>query len=140
MLNKNLGYEKDSIIYFIKQANIRTQYHILDIGTLDRGVNGQINNNPFEYQAKATIRYNLLFTQVIDITVPCNVNLRAGDVVKCEFEMVTTDKKEVGYMDPTQSGNYLILNLRHHFNPKRSFTTLTLVRDTYGLYTNKTFS
>jgi putative ABC transport system permease protein len=26
MMNKNLGYEKDSIVYFIKRANLRTQY------------------------------------------------------------------------------------------------------------------
>jgi putative ABC transport system permease protein len=26
MLNKNLGYEKDSIVYFVKRSNLRTQY------------------------------------------------------------------------------------------------------------------
>jgi putative ABC transport system permease protein len=26
MLNKNLGYEKESIVYFVKRANLRTQY------------------------------------------------------------------------------------------------------------------
>lgn len=117
----------------------RTQFHILDIGTLDPNVTGSVNNNPIEYQAKSAIRYNLLFTQVINITIPCNPQLKAGDVINCHFEMVTTDKKEMGYMDPTQSGNYLILHLSHNFDPTRSFTSLTLVRDTYGLYNNKTF-
>lgn len=116
----------------------RTQYHILDVGTLTPSVGGTINHNPKEYQARASLRYNLLFTQIVQMTVPCNPELMAGDVIRCNFEMVTDDKKEVGYMDPTQSGNYLIMDLCHHFDPKRSFTSMTLVRDTYGIYTNKT--
>ena len=35
-----------------------------------------------------------------------------------------------------RSGFYLILHLRHHFDPKHSYTSLTLARDTYGLYTS----
>lgn len=138
-LKSSLGKSAEIPSTLVSKDPARTQYHILDIGTLEPTVEGDVNNSPIEYQAKATIRYNLLFTQVLNITVPCNPKLKAGDVIRCEFEMVTTDRKELGYMDPTQSGNYLILNLCHHFDPKRSFTSLTLVRDTYGLYTNKTF-
>jgi len=115
----------------------RTHSHILDIGTLDSKVDGGLNNSPKVWQAESTMRYNLLFTQIVDITVPCNADLRAGDVVSCEFESVSQSGKELGSIDSTQSGNYLILNLCHHFDPKRSFSRLILVRDTYGLYTKK---
>ena len=138
-LKSSLGKSPEIPQSLVSKDFTRTHYHILDIGTLEPSVNGSVNNNPLEYQAKSTIRYNLLYTQVLNMIVPCNPDLRAGDIIKCEFEMVTTGQKELGYMDPTQSGNYMIMNLCHHFDPKRSFTSLTLVRDTYGLYTNKTF-
>lgn len=111
----------------------RTHYHILDVSSLKPDVGTTINNNPKEWQAKATTRYNLLFTQGLNIIVPCNPQLRAGDVIDCLFEKVTIDNKNLGAFDEHQSGKYLIVNLCHSFDPKRSFTSLTLVRDTYGL-------
>ena len=95
------------------------------------------NNDPKEWQAKSTLRYNLLFTQIIQVQVPCNPNLRAGNTIVCDFEIVSQGKKVQGTRDPVNSGKYLIVNLCHHFDPLRSFTSMTLVRDTYGLYTNK---
>ena len=83
------------------------------------------------------MRYNLLFTQVVKMQVPCNPNLKAGDIIKCNLEVITRSEKEIGIADPVQSGKYLILDLCHHYDPERSFTAMTLVRDTYGLYTNK---
>ena len=54
--------------------------------------------------------------------------------INCNFEIVTQDSKEPGSDDPVQSGKYLIVDLRHHFDPTRSMTSMTLVRDSYGLY------
>ena len=31
------------------------------------------------------MRYNILFTQLLVMTVPLNTNLIAGDVINCEF-------------------------------------------------------
>jgi len=111
----------------------RTHFHILDVANLSPKVGTNINNDPKEWQAKATMKYNLLFTQGINITVPCNLNLNAGDVVECLFEKVTTENRNLGAYDEHQSGKYLIAHLCHSFDPQRSFTSLTLVRDTYGL-------
>ena len=36
-----------------------------------------------------------------------------------------------------RSGFYVILHLRHHFDPRHSKTFLTLARDTYGYYVSK---
>ena len=80
------------------------------------------------------MRYNILFSQVVNIQVPCNINLRAGDTINCNFEIVTQSSKEQGSDDPVQSGKYLIIDLCHHFNPTKSMTSMTLVRDSYGLY------
>ena len=118
-------------------AYTKTHYSILDIGTLNPTVAGKDNNNPSEYQAQAAMRYNILFSQLVDIQIPCNPNLKAGDTIICDFEIVTQSKKEQGSTDPVQSGKYLIVDLCHHYEPTRSITSLTLARDSYGLYTNK---
>ena len=35
--------------------------------------------------AKAFSRYTLLFQQSLNINVPCNINLRAGDIIRVEI-------------------------------------------------------
>lgn len=133
-LEKSLG--KNISIPDVKSFT-RTHFHIKDIGVLSSKIKDDPNNDPKEWQAKSTMRYNLLFTQIIQVQVPCNPNLRAGNTIQCDFEIVSQGKKTQGSGDPVNSGKYLILNLCHHFDPLRSFTSMTLVRDTYGLYTNK---
>ena len=112
----------------------RTHFDILDIGTHSPEIDGPDNNDPTQWQAQSTMRYNILFSQVVNMQVPCNINLRAGDTINCNFEIVTQDSKEQGSDDPVQSGKYLIIDLCHHFNPTKSMTSMTLVRDSYGLY------
>ena len=118
-------------------AYTKTNYNVLDIGTLEQTVAGDDNNDPKDYRAQAEMRYNILFSQLIDIQVPCNPNLRAGDTIHCDFEIITQSKKVQGFEDPVQSGKYLIVDLCHHYEPTRSITSLTLARDSYGLYTTK---
>ena len=121
----------------------RTHYDILDVGTLTPSGKGadstedSVQNDPRDWQLGSTMRYNVLFSQVLNIQVPCNPNLKAGDTIKCNFEIITQGEKEQGSSDPVQSGSYLIADLCHHFDPSRSITSMTLVRDSYGLYTNK---
>ena len=60
----------------------------------------------------------------------------AGNIAEFNFEMVTEGDKCDGIPDPTQSGAYMIMDLCHHFDTTRSYTSMIVVRDTYGLYTN----
>tara|TARA_B100001248_G_scaffold137989_1_gene103676 strand:- start:171 stop:1436 length:1266 start_codon:yes stop_codon:yes gene_type:complete len=114
----------------------KTFHHILDVGSLDSNPSTEINNDPREWQASSVMRYNLLHSQVVHIQIPCNLNLEAGNVIKMEIESTSANKEE-GAKDEQQSGNYLILNLCHHFTDRRSITSLTLVRDTYGIKRSK---
>ena len=82
--------------------------------------------------AKSFARYNLLFTQALNMSVPLNVTLRAGKIIYAQFQKVEASKN--GQVDPEQSGNYLIKELRHHFESGQLVTSLRLVRDNYGLY------
>ena len=81
--------------------------------------------------AKSAARYNLLLTQSLNILVPCNIKLKVGDVVYCEFpEMSGGRSKEI---DLQTSGNYLVRELRHHFSANQNTTSLRLMRDSYGV-------
>ena len=110
---------------------------MLDIGTIeedavDEGWNSSSKRNadPEKIQAQSMTRYNQLFTQVLEITVPFNCNLSAGHIVKCEFPL--TGENERKEPDPETSGLYMIKELAHFFDAKGSYSKLKLVRDTFG--------
>jgi len=127
---KTLGKEvpfKDKIKNYSK-----SNYHVLDIGSMDPN-NILPNNDPRNWQAKSPMRYNLLHSQIMEIQVPCNLKLRVGNIIIANFEK-QTDNKSLGGIDQQQSGKYLILHLCHHFDSQRSYTSMTIVRDAYGLY------
>ena len=119
------------------KKHTRTLFSIKDVGCLSSESKESDEGDVNSYQGSVQMRYNLLFTQMIKMQVPCNPNLKAGDIVKCNLEIITPGEKEQGSVDPVESGNYMILDLCHHYDPERSFTAMTLVRDTYGLYTDK---
>ena len=115
---------------------MKTHEHILDVGSLKVGVSTSVNNTPAEWQAKSAMRYNILHSQLVELMVPCNVELRAGDVIKLEIENLANEKCAEP-VDKRQSGKYLILHLCHYFDSNKSVTSLTVCRDTYGLHTSK---
>tara|TARA_Y100000816_G_scaffold117839_1_gene82658 strand:+ start:794 stop:2113 length:1320 start_codon:yes stop_codon:yes gene_type:complete len=114
----------------------KTYSYVLAPGNIDEGVSDKITNNPAEYEPQAMMRYSMLHSQVLEIQVPCNILLMAGHVIKLEIENVTGSNKVLQRENQHRSGFYLILHLSHHFDPKHSYTTMTLARDTYGLYTS----
>jgi hypothetical protein len=82
--------------------------------------------------AKSFSRYNILFTQALNMIVPCNITLKVGSIIRAVFPRIDrTDNKSA---DDEQSGNYLIKNLRHHFEGGQMITSLRLIRDSYGFY------
>jgi len=103
---------------------------VLDVGTLDPEISTDVNANPEEYQAQSLMRYNLLLTQSISMMIPCNTNLNAGDVIKCEFPKISGSEND---LDTEVSGLYMIKELCHHFEPNHSYTSLKLVRDNFGI-------
>ena len=80
--------------------------------------------------AKSFSRYNLLFTQALNILVPCNINLKVGDIIACDFPSLKQGQSTE--VDHEASGKYLIKELRHHFAISQSTTSLKLIRDSYG--------
>ena len=104
---------------------------VYDVGTMDPGVSTKINSDQTLYQSQSLMRYNILFTQTLSIIVPSNTNLRAGDIIECRFPKITqSSAKEY---DTETSGLYMIKELCHHFDANRSYTSMKLVRDTFGI-------
>lgn len=104
---------------------------VLDVGTLTQEVTKDNNSDPSEYQSQTLMRYNLLLTQTLSMIVPCNLDLNAGDIIECEFPQVT-DSVDTKEYDEEISGLYIIKELCHHFDTENSYTSMKLVRDTFG--------
>jgi hypothetical protein len=109
---------------------------VLDIGTVEPGISKVPNAESSKYQSQAIMRYNVLFTQTLSMTVPSNTNLRAGDIITCKFPKISREDG-IKY-DDDQSGLYMIKELCHHFDTEGSYTSMTLLRDTFGRYGTNT--
>jgi len=86
------------------------------------------------YSALSPGRYNILFTQVLNITVPSNFDLHAGDVINVDVPKIGCNFE----FDDNLSGLYLIKELCHYIDESNSYTSLRLVRDTQGKKTKFT--
>jgi hypothetical protein len=104
---------------------------VYDIGTLEKDASTAINSDQSEYQSQSLMRYNILFSQVLTIIIPSNTNLRAGDIINCRFPKIT--QSQTTENDPETSGLYMIKELCHHFDSDSSYTSLKLIRDTFGI-------
>ena len=121
----------------VDENNFHATYSsILDPGSSQPGIGIIELNNPLRWAALANMRYNLLHAQVMQVQVPCNINLKAGEVVRINLANISLDNKIYDIWNQQRSGDYLILHLCHHFDPESSYTSMTLARDTYGLYKN----
>ena len=135
---KNLGQKlelpKISNSSNIDLGHIPTRYltQVLDIGTMEKDVSTDVNSDPFKYQSQAIMRYNMLFTQTLSIVVPSNTNLKAGDIIECKFPKISRGNSEE--YDKEQSGLYMIKELCHHFDTDASYTSMKLIRDTFGAH------
>jgi len=103
---------------------------ILDVGTLEQNVSTDKNSDPQKYQSQSLMRYNSLFTQQLNIIVPLNTNLSAGNIIECNFPKISSSEKKE--FDQETSGLYMIKELCHHFDTESSYTSMKLIRDTFG--------
>ena len=110
----------------------KTYTYLLNPGADAKDVSLTVLNNPALYEPRAMMRYSLLQAQLVKITVPCNMELEAGDVIELNLGNITDDNKLIEVYNLHRSGAYLILHLCHHFDSDNSYTYLTLCRDTYG--------
>ena len=114
----------------LKDSPTRIFSQVIDRGTIDPDVSTKPNADPIKNIAQSAMRYNVLVTQLLSVTVPCNTDLRAGDIITCQFPKLSRQDSE--RFDSDTTGKYIIKELCHHFDPDRSFTSMKLVRDAFG--------
>tara|TARA_B000000557_G_scaffold213584_1_gene179936 strand:- start:2607 stop:3944 length:1338 start_codon:yes stop_codon:yes gene_type:complete len=110
---------------------------MLDVGTVEKDASedgwndpAKRNADPAKIHSQSMMRYNQLMTQVIEVTIPLNLAINAGSLIRCEFpSLENTERKEP---DPDTSGLYMIKELAHYFDSNGSYSKLKLVRDSFG--------
>ena len=132
----------DGINSEIKDAPSRIMNRVLDIGTLPPGLttSEQLKAwkenklaptyNSLEIMAQSAMRYNQLFTIRINITIAGDFSLRAGDMIHCDFPQLTIGPAKE--RNKQTGGKYLIASVCHRLTPDDCYTSLTLVRDSFG--------
>ena len=86
------------------------------------------------YADKGSVRYSTLFSQALQIKIPCNPDLRAGQMIRCNFPLPTSDQKKLKMSTQDKkdiSGRYMISELRHDIGNNQAYTYLGLIRDDF---------
>lgn len=84
---------------------------------------------------QAAARYNQIFTIQLNIIIEGDFSLRAGDIIFCDFPEMSSKKTPTN--NPRMSGIYMISALCHRISAQKTYTSLELIRDSYGRKPNK---
>ena len=77
------------------------------------------------------MRYNQLFTIQINITIPGDFSIKAGDLVECAFQEVSGSESKT--VNPETKGIYMVAHVCHKLTPNSTLSSLSLIRDSYGI-------
>jgi hypothetical protein len=134
MKHASKSSEKPKIPNQLENSPSRLMVKIIDnlvTQSSDANENQKIDKRE-QYQSQSVSRYNLAFSQMLNITIPLNLNLTVGDVIQLDFSNITKDAESSGLRDDLKSGFYLIKELSHLFKENSGYTGLKLIRDSYG--------
>ena len=141
---KNAGKGGDHYNFVAKefsQTPSRFMTHILDIGVNPKGKgDDQLKNLEEEKvegnfkaedtQVQSIMRYNQLFTIKTQITIAGDLSIRAGDLVECNFPELADGNPSNN--NDESGGIYMVAHVCHRVTPDSCFTSLGLVRDSFG--------
>jgi len=80
--------------------------------------------------AQAPMRYNQLYARKVEITIPANFALHAGDLIEVAFPEQSAQEQQK--VSTKLSGIYLIADICHQITPGSSYTKLNIVREGDG--------
>ena len=140
---KTAGTELDFVMEEFRQEKnpTRGMTMVLDVGTLPPGEDAQkqidhwkskedeTNDKIKQRVVQSIMRYNQLYSVSVDIMIEGDFSLKAGDTIYCEFPDLGSETKRP---NPKSSGIYLISSLCHKVTPSRCYTSLNLIRDSFG--------
>lgn len=90
--------------------------------------NDEVRDNLVQH----VMRYNQLFTIQTKITIPGDFSIRAGDMIDVTYDQLRAQDGKAAINTKT-SGKYLVAHVCHSLSRSETFTSLTLVRDSYGV-------
>ncbi len=135
------GTQLDFVAPEFTQSITRGFSSVLDVGTLPVGKDAkeqvdnwrkkkdETNDRVQDRMIQAVTRYNQIFSISVDIMIEGDFSLKAGDTIYCEFPEVSAQTKRPSRQT---SGLYLIASLCHKVTPSKTYTSLNLIRDSYG--------
>tara|TARA_Y100001972_G_scaffold98325_1_gene121693 strand:- start:13 stop:558 length:546 start_codon:yes stop_codon:yes gene_type:complete len=126
-----------------KQSPSRLMNFVLDTGVMPSGTTSQEQLDKWKndktkpnYDARNTLvqsimRYNQLFTVKTEIVIAGDFTIKAGDLIQCDFsELKGTEQGDS--VNTESKGMYMVASVCHKITPKKTFSSLTLVRDSFG--------
>ena len=136
IFDKRVGQGSSDLIKQYFNQPSRTLSGVLSVGTYTGGVvSKEQDDDPLLTESQRATRYNTIFSQALQVLVPLNSKLHAGDVIS--LKIPTQGVGEVSETDEEISGSYLIKDICHNYTADGSFTSMKVVRDTYGAKINK---
>ena len=132
----------DSVADEFRLPISRLMNRVKDVGTLPPGkdIEEQLKNwkdkpdkDTFDSEqsmVQSVMRYNQMFSIKINIMIAGDFSLRAGDLIYCEFPKLSTEPNT--QVNKKSGGLYMISSLCHNITPRETYTSLTLVRDSFG--------
>ncbi len=76
------------------------------------------------------MRYNQMFTVQTNIMIAGDFSIKAGDMIECDFPQLETKlNKETNQQS---GGKYMVASVCHKVTPRETYTSLGLVRDSFG--------
>ncbi len=95
-----------------------------------KGATEKENYKVEQTQVQTVMRYNQMFSVQTSIMIAGDFSIKAGDIVECDFPQIKSEKaKET---NDQSGGKYLVANVCHYMTPTETFTSMDLVRDSFG--------
>lgn len=76
---------------------------------------------------QATSRYNNLFNTKLNIVIPGDFSINAGDIITCDFPEISSKASKI--ISNKNSGNYLVVDVAHRITKENCYTSINLVRE-----------
>lgn len=83
--------------------------------------------NPDEILRQSTARYNNLFNTRLNIVIPGDFSIFAGDILECDFPEISSKVSKI--ISNKKSGRYLVIDVAHNITKNHCYTSLNLVRE-----------
>lgn len=138
MIDNNAGVEFYKLASDLKLQEKASRFstRFWDTGVLPKGRNWkeqQPESKTFKFDIdkivrQASNRVNQMFTSQLNILIPMDLGIHAGDIIQCDFPEQTSNI--IKRTSDIKSGKYLIMDISHRINRTGSFSSVHLVRDT----------